>query len=75
MALKDELKCTLCESTEICFGYLGSAANVFVPTGTFTIHGYRTRAYVCLNCGHLGHYISMDKLEKLRNKLNAQYEE
>jgi hypothetical protein len=71
MVVDDQFKCLACGSKELCFGYLGTAANVFVPTGVFTIHGYRTRSYVCLKCGNLGHFISKDKLEKLKDKLRV----
>lgn len=76
MAVKsvDTFKCMVCGSTELCFGYFGTAANVFVPTGVFTLHGYRSRAYVCLKCGHLGQFIPKDKLEKLREKFKAREE-
>ena len=71
---KSSLKCLICGSTDFCFGYQGAASNVFVPSGMFTIHGYRTRSYVCLNCGHMGNYIAKDKLERLREKLKDQFE-
>ncbi len=67
-------KCLNCGSTELCFGYLGTTSNVFVPTGVFTVHGYRTRSYVCLKCGYMGNYLPKDKLEKLREKFSTQYD-
>lgn len=72
MAEQVHFKCSACEGTELCFGYQGTAANVFVPTGTFTLHGYRSRSYVCLKCGHMSHYIPKDKLEKLKEKFKAR---
>lgn len=69
----DRFKCTQCGSTDLCFGYLGTAANVFVPTGFWTLHGYRTRSFVCLKCGSLGHYIPQHKLVKLREKKRAAF--
>jgi hypothetical protein len=66
--------CMSCGSTDLCFGYLGNAANTFVPTGVFTVHGFRSRSYVCLKCGYMGHYLPKDKLEKLREKFTTHYE-
>ncbi|MCP5102398.1 MAG: hypothetical protein GY950_03415 [bacterium] len=73
--VESRFKCVACGSTELCFGYQGTAANVFVPTGTFTLHGYRSRAFVCLKCGQMGHYIPKDKLKKLNEKFRSQFEE
>jgi DNA-directed RNA polymerase subunit RPC12/RpoP len=68
MAISDEFKCTLCGSTDQCFGYLATPANVFIPTGIFTFHGFKSRSYVCLKCGHITNYIPPDKLARLREK-------
>ncbi|MCP4213099.1 MAG: hypothetical protein GY765_00515 [bacterium] len=67
-------KCLHCGSTEMCFGYQGAAANVFVPNGLFTIHGYKTRAYICLDCGVMGHYMPKDKLERMKQRLESQFD-
>lgn len=72
MAEQVQFKCIACGSTDLCFGYQGTAANVFVPTGTFTLHGYRSRSYVCLRCGNMSQYIPKDKLEKLKEKFKAR---
>jgi hypothetical protein len=74
MAVNDKFKCIACGSTELCFGYLGTPANVFIPTGVFTLHGFKTRSYVCLRCGQTGNYIPKYKLVKLREKFKAQEE-
>ena len=65
-------QCVACGGKELCFGYLGSAATTFVPSGMFTIHGYRFRSYVCLNCGSIGQYIPKDKLDNLREKFKER---
>lgn len=75
MSENDHFKCPACGSTELCFGYFGTSSNVFVPSGIFTFHGYRTRSFVCLKCGHLSQFIPKDKLMKLREKLHTQYDE
>lgn len=72
MAEQVQFKCIACGSTDLCFGYQGTAANVFVPTGTFTLHGYRSRSYVCLKCGNMSQFIPKDKLEKLKEKFKAR---
>lgn len=69
----EKFKCLSCGSTDLCFGYL-STANVFVPTGVFTIHGFKTRSYVCLRCGQMGHFMAKDKLEKLKAKLKTVFD-
>lgn len=72
MSDKEELKrsvCTKCGSSKVCYGYMGSGGNVFVPSGIFTVHGYRIRAFVCLRCGYIENYIPEDKLQKLRDKI------
>jgi len=70
----DKFKCLACGSTDLCFGYQGTATNVFVPSGVFTFHGFKTRSYVCLRCGHMGHFMAKDKLEKLRAKLKTIFD-
>lgn len=63
--------CQACKSSKLIFGYLGGAANVFVPSGIFTMNGFKTRTFVCLECGQLGQFISTDKLVKLREKFST----
>ncbi|MCU0286985.1 MAG: hypothetical protein MUF15_11370 [Acidobacteria bacterium] len=74
MPFQNTIKCMSCGSTELCFGYLGTTSNTFVPTGVFTVHGYRSRSYVCLKCGQMGLYMPQDKLEKLKEKFSTHYE-
>ncbi len=61
-------KCLACNGTELVFGYLGGTASVFVPSGVFTMYGFKTRTFVCLKCGQVNQYVSKSKLEKLREK-------
>ena len=74
MAGTQVFKCPQCDSSELCFGYQGTASNVFVPSGVFTFHGYKTRAFVCLKCGSLSHYIPKDRLAKLKEKFKELFE-
>ncbi len=68
MPSRMEFCCVACGSKNLCFGYIGTATNAFVPSGVFTVHGYRTRSYVCLDCGHISQYLPKDKLDKLKEK-------
>jgi hypothetical protein len=66
--------CPFCGSGDLCFGYIGRSGNVFVPSGVFTLDGFRTRSFVCLGCGQVGQFIPRDKLEKLRAKIHSDDE-
>lgn len=61
-------KCLACDSADLIFGYLGGTASVFVPSGVFTMYGFKTRTFVCLKCGQVNQYLSKSKLAKLREK-------
>jgi len=60
--------CLACGGKELCLGYQGTAASMFIPSNMFTLNGYRIRTYVCLKCGHVGQYMSKDRLQKLRER-------
>jgi hypothetical protein len=70
----EKFKCMQCGGTDLCFGYQGTSSNVFVPSGMFTIHGYKIRAYVCLYCGTVSQYIPMSRMQKLKDKLKSRFE-
>ncbi len=61
-------KCQSCGSTSLVFGYLGGTASVFVPSGIFTMYGFKTRTFLCLKCGQVSQYLPQSKLIKLREK-------
>ncbi len=68
--------CLACGSSRLVFGYLSGGGSIFVPSGIFTMNGFRTRTYVCMDCGQLGHFLSMQKLVKLREKYShLQFDE
>ena len=69
-----KLHCVSCGGSHLCFGYLGTMKNVFVPSGLFTISGFKTRSFVCLDCGHIAQYIQQGRLLKLREKFKQQLE-
>ena len=66
--------CVACGSKKIIFGYLGTSANSFVPVNIFTIYGYRTRAFVCQDCGYVSQFLSKEKLEKLNRRVGEREE-
>ncbi len=74
MSKQTDLKCPSCGNTELCFGYFGNTTNVFVPTGIFTLHGYKTRSYLCIQCGHLGQFMTQDRVRKIRDRLKSRFE-
>jgi len=67
--------CISCGSKELCFGYLSGGVNIFVPSNLFTVYGFKTRSYVCLNCGFITQYIPKDKLNKLKQKMGEKLKE
>jgi len=76
MPLGLEACCVACGSKNLCFGTLGtSASNVFIPSGIFTVHGYKTRSYTCLDCGYVNQYLPKDRLDKLKEKLRDRLKE
>ncbi len=72
MKFTRELSCVECQGKNLCFGLMGSATNTFVPSGMIMFTGFRTRAYVCLDCGHITQYIPEDKLVKLRDRFKIR---
>lgn len=72
MTFKREFSCLVCGGKNTCFGYTGSTTNVFVPSGLFVMRGYRTRSYVCLDCGQISQYIPETGLQKLRTRFKEK---
>lgn len=68
MDIVQQFACIACGGTELCFGELGKPSNIFIPSGVFTIYGFRTRSYVCLSCGHVNTYVPREKVERLKRK-------
>lgn len=64
----DSLMCAACGSKDLCFGHVGTPGNVFVPTGLFTVYGFKIRAYVCLDCGYIGQFLPKDKIGRLKGR-------
>ncbi len=66
--------CTACGSQRLVFGYTGNSSNAFVPSNIFVVYGFRTRSYVCLDCGHVSQFISKEKLDKLKSRIGEREE-
>lgn len=66
--------CTACGSERLVFGYTGNSSNTFVPSNVFVVYGFRTRSFVCLNCGFVHQFISKEKLEKLKKRIGEREE-
>ena len=74
MIVDTDKHCTACGSERVVFGYTGNASNTFVPSNIFVVYGFRTRSYVCLDCGHVSNFISREKIEKLKARLGERDE-
>ena len=77
MAGLDDFNCVACGGKNLCYGYIGmgGVTNVFVPSGVFRVSGFRTRSYVCMNCGYIGQYLPKSKLDKLKTHFISEFEE
>jgi hypothetical protein len=58
--------CPSCGSTRSKYGVLGIKHHTFIPEGKIMDFGYRARGAVCLDCGHLRHYLNADDVKKIR---------
>ena len=59
-------KCPECESTSLKYGQVGQR---FWPTGCSPwSKGHEVNAFVCLDCGFIGHFLSTADLESLEQK-------
>jgi len=73
--MRDELhKCPSCNGTEIHVGYVGPPGMVPIfklSVDTLLSFGNSVplEAFVCLSCGYVGHFVSMEDLQKLRAKV------
>jgi hypothetical protein len=59
--------CPECGGMDLCYG---SVAENFVPTGSsIWSKGHELHAFVCLECGFVGHYVASDDLDRLRKRV------
>ncbi len=59
-------RCPMCGSDALCVGTTGVYKHTFVPHGRWMFMGYRAHAFVCLDCGFLGHCLAKADLQQLR---------
>ena len=63
------LVCASCRSSNLVDGKLGTNRQTFVPAGRrWMFLGYAVQAFVCLDCGALGHYLSRQDIDEIRRK-------
>jgi hypothetical protein len=70
----DDKKCPACGGLNLASGTAGVYQHTFIPEGRTMMVGYATRAFVCLSCGFLSHYIKKDDLKEIRSKLKPTTE-
>jgi hypothetical protein len=61
-------KCPACGGKNLADGTLGVQAHTFIPTGRTMWMGYVAKAFVCLDCGFLSHYIGQEDLNEIKHK-------
>ena len=63
-------RCASCGGAELQEGTAGALGHLFRPAGA--VGGLRTRAYACLACGYVGHYLGVGRLERLVRRVTAR---
>ncbi len=61
-------RCPSCQGAHLCYGQIGTNRHTFMPESHFKLLGYSTKAFVCLGCGYMGHYVEERTLKKLRSR-------
>ena len=62
-------KCPACGDKNLADGTLGAYKHTFIPSGRMMMLGYVAKAFVCLNCGFLSHYIEQNDLDEIKRRL------
>jgi hypothetical protein len=72
----DKIRCPICQHTDLYFGKIQNTTSTmafFFPEGRHTRVGYSiTESFVCLNCGHVAHFMPPDTVEELRDWVEGQ---
>ena len=64
-----EHPCPCCRGKKLKLGRLGNHKHTFIPQGRqFMLVGYLPNAFVCLDCGFLGHYLDEADITEIRNQ-------
>jgi hypothetical protein len=66
---QSERTCLCCHGSNLVDGSLSGFKFTFVPAGWGLWTGYTPNAFVCLDCGFLGHYLVSTDIQHLRKKL------
>ena len=61
-------ECPCCHSTKVRDGKLNVFRHTFIPEGRWMWLGYTPRAFVCLECGFMGHYLTEADISDLRRR-------
>ncbi len=61
-------RCPSCQGTHLSYGRIGTNRHTFMPESHFKLFGYSTKAFVCLHCGYMGHFVEERTLKKLRSR-------
>jgi len=64
-------QCPICNHDMLCYGSAASLGpHTFVPARKLMVTGYQTEAFVCLSCGYVGHFLSEQKLSRLKSQID-----
>jgi hypothetical protein len=66
----DQRQCPSCHGTKLIDGSLGVYKHTFIPADRAMFLGYVAKAFVCLNCGFLGHYLEPDDIHDIHRNLD-----
>jgi len=61
-------KCPCCGGSDLVDGKLGPYKHAFVPPGRIMFVGYVSQAFVCLDCGFLGHCLADVDIQDLQRR-------
>ncbi len=67
-----ERKCSACGGTNLQYGSSGVHRHTFVPEKKIMFTGYEVNAFLCLDCGTLGYFLSDKDLETVRKEQARQ---
>jgi len=61
-------ECPCCRGTNLVDGKVGVYKHTFIPAGRRMWIGYISQAFVCLDCGFMGHYLDKADIRDLRDR-------
>ena len=61
-------ECPCCHGANLVDGKLGVRKHTLIPEGRWMWMGYSSRAFVCLDCGFMGHYLDKADILDLRGR-------